>query len=463
MRTAACLLGLAALAAPLAADGQEGLKAGAAAVKITPPIGVGMAGYYHPRAAEAVHDDLHAKALVLEAGDARAAIVTLDLISTPRWLVDAARREIERDPGIPPDAVMISATHAHTGPVLAGRGQRDEIMGADADPARKYSGELPGKIAEAVRQAWASRAPVSVSAAAGREDSIAFNRRYHMTDGTVGWNPGKLNPKTIRPVGPIDPQVGVVLLADAKKKPVAACVNYAVHLDNVGGLQISADLPATVSRLLGEAMGPQLTTLYQTGCCGDVNHIDVNWAERQGGHGNAARMGTILAAEVLRTVPKLKAAEAGALRARREAVPLPLPKVTPEDVEKAKAVRDLVREGKGPKFMEQVEAFKVLDVAAREGKPLEAEVQVISLGQEIAWVALPGEIFVELGLSIRHDSPFRLTLIAELANGSVGYVPTQRAYAQGNYEVVSARCAEGSGELLAAAAVRLLKANYYAK
>ncbi len=137
--------------------------------------------------------------------------------------------------------------------------------------------------------------------------------------------------------------------------------------------------------------------------------------------------------------------------------------MTPEDVEKAKAVRDLVREGKPPKFMEQVEAFKVLDVAAREAKPLEAEVQVISLGKDIAWVALPGEIFVELGLAVRHDSPFRLTLIAELANGSVGYVPTQRAYAQGNYEVVSARCAEGSGELLAAAAVRLLKANYYAK
>ena len=452
-----------ALWAPLAAAGEGELRAGAAAADITPPLGVGMAGYYHKRAAEAVHDPLYARALVLEAGDARAAIVTLDLISTPRWIVDGARREIGRDPGIPPEAVMISATHAHTGPVLTGRGPRDEILGADADPARKYSEELPGKIAEAVRQAWAARVPVSVSSASGREDSVAFNRRYHMKDGTVGWNPGKLNPNTIRPVGPIDPEVPVVLFSDAKKKPVAVCVNYAVHLDNVGGLQLSADLPATVSRLLADAMGEKLVTLYQTGCCGDVNHIDVNWGERQSGHGNAARMGTILAAEVLRAVPKLKAAEPGPLRARRETVPLPLPKVTPEDVEKAKAVRDLVREGKPPKFMEQVQAFKVLDVAARGGKPLEAEVQVISLGQEVAWVALPGEIFVELGLSVRHDSPFPRTLIAELANGSVGYVPTQRAYAQGNYEVVSARCAEGAGEMLAAAAVRLLKANYYGK
>jgi hypothetical protein len=174
-------------------------------------------------------------------------------------------------------------------------------------------------------------------------------------------------------------------------------------------------------------------------------------------------MGTILAAEILRTLPGLKAVEPGPLRARREIVPLPLPAVTPEDVEKAKEVRERVKAGEAPKFMEQVEAFKVLDVAAREGKPLEAEVQVISLGREIAWVALPGEIFVELGLAIKHDSPFPRTLIAELANGSVGYVPTKRAYAQGNYEVVSARCAEGSGELLAAAAARLLKANHGGK
>src|SRR5207249_6801136 len=111
---------------------------------------------------------------------------------------------------------------------------------------------------------------------------------------------------------------------------------------------------------------------------------------------------------------------------------------------------------------ESVFAYKVLDVQAREGKPLEVEVQVVALGTDIAWVALPGEIFVELGLAIKNNSPFKHTIIAELANGSVGYVPTRRAYAQGNYEVVSARCAEGSGELLVAAALRLLRELYLA-
>jgi hypothetical protein len=107
--------------------------------------------------------------------------------------------------------------------------------------------------------------------------------------------------------------------------------------------------------------------------------------------------------------------------------------------------------------MEMVDAFKVLDVAAREGKPHEVEVQAIALGKQVAWVSLPGEVFTELGLAIKQDSPFPTTIIAELANGLLGYIPSRRAYAQGNYEVVSARCAEGSGERLVDAAVKMLK------
>ena len=96
-------------------------------------------------------------------------------------------------------------------------------------------------------------------------------------------------------------------------------------------------------------------------------------------------------------------------------------------------------------------------MTARLGKPLAVEVQVITLGDDLAWVSLPGEIFVELGLSIQHGSPFPQTMVHTLANGSIGYVPTKRAYSEGNYEVISARCAEGGGELLVAAALKQLR------
>ena len=200
-------------------------------------------------------------------------------------------------------------------------------------------------------------------------------------------------------------------------------------------------------------------TVFTAGCCGDVNHIDVHWKEAQRGFGNPARMGTILAGEVLRAWPRLTAFDTTSLRIKSTTVRLPLPELKDGDIEKARAT--VARMGgeasKRPAFMEMVWAFKVLDVSARNGKPHEVEVQAIALGKEVAWVSLPGEIFTELGLAIKQDSPFPYTIVAELANGLVGYIPSRRAYAQGNYEVVSARCAEGTGERLVDAAVKMLK------
>src|SRR5262249_26611692 len=121
------------------------------------------------------------------------------------------------------------------------------------------------KIARAVQQAEASLNPARLSVGRGHEDTLAYNRRYHMKNGTVGWNPGKLNPNILKPAGPIDPEVAVVYFESLKQKPLVTYVNYAVHLDNVGGVQISADMPATVARLLAEVKGPDMVSLYTKG------------------------------------------------------------------------------------------------------------------------------------------------------------------------------------------------------
>ena len=242
-------------------------------------------------------------------------------------------------------------------------------------------------------------------------------------------------------------------------KPLAAYVNYAVHLDNIGGLKFSADMPGTLYSLLGTVKGPEMVTVYTTGCCGDINHIDVRWAEPQHGFENAARMGIILAGAVLEAWPRLKPVGGGSAPGEepdRGAAAARDLELRPGDCAAASA-RHRDPKAKQPSFLETVQAYKVLDVEARHGKPTDVEVQVIALGNDLAWVSLPGEIFVELGLAIKQDSPFPHTIIAELANGSIGYIPTRRAYTQGNYEVVSARCAEGSGEMLVDAAIGLLK------
>jgi hypothetical protein len=141
-------------------------------------------------------------------------------------------------------------------------------------------------------------------------------------------------------------------------------------------------------------------------------------------------------------------------------VPLDPAPLSPGDEERASAIAKQLDAGKTVPFLDTVFAFRALDTAARHGESLPAEVQVIALGDQIAWVGLPGEIFTELGSAIKQASPFPLTIVAELAHGPVTYIPNSAAFAQGNYEVVSSRAAEGSGEKLVSEAKALLKEAY---
>jgi neutral ceramidase len=454
------------LASAAFARAQTMLRAGAAQVAITPPNGAPMAGYYHARGAEGTLDDLHAKALVIDDGSTKVALVTLDLISTTLSLTRDARAEIEKSTGIPGGNVMISATHAHTGPELADRGARSALAAETAIGANNvttaYSASLPAKIAEAVRAAAGNLTNVMISCATGACEGIAFNRRYYLKDGTVAWNPGKLNPDVMRPAGATDPEVGVVLFEPAHKPThvVSACaayVNFSMHPDTVGGALFSADYPGALSRRMADYHGTNCVTIFANGACGNVNHVDVNWARPQSTRAEAERLGVILAASVFLAEKNLREVKAAPLRVKSEMVKLPLAPISNDEIEEARLVARTGNDKTRESFMKLVKAYKVLDVAARQGKPLEVEVQVISIGNEIAWVSLPGEFFAELGLAIKKRSPFRQTLIAELANGSIGYVPDRRSFAEGNYEPVSARCAAGAGEQVVEVACKLLK------
>jgi hypothetical protein len=233
-------------------------------------------------------------------------------------------------------------------------------------------------------------------------------------------------------------------------------VNFALHLDTVGGTQFSADYPYTLGNLLGKLKGPDMMTMFTIGTAGNINHVDVKSRDPQKGPGEAARIGTVLAGEVLKTYARLHPVAGDAVRVKREIADLPLPKLEPESGAKARAIAAKLGKADQPPFLEMVNALKVLDVIGRDGRPLEAEVQVIVLGDDIAWVGLPGEIFVELGTAIKKASSFRHTIVVELANGSLSYVPNRKAFNQGAYEVISSRCAPGCGEILADAAIRLL-------
>ncbi len=311
VRQTCCLsLALVALAGtPALADS---LRVGTAAVQINPPVGIPLAGYYSPRGSEGVLEDLYAKVAVLDDGQTQAAMVVCDLITVPRHTVVEARKLIEQQTKLPGSHVMISATHTHTGPVLDRKSARDDLDGIN-DLVKKYTAELPAKIAQGVAEAIQRLVPVRTSYARGHEDRLAFTRRFWMKDGTVGWNPGKNNPNIIRPVSPIDPEVGVVYFETADAKPVLTYVNYAMHADTTGGLKCWPDFPGVLARRLAETKGAEMLTMFANGACGNLNHINVQWSDRQHGPEEAIRLGTILAGDVLKTYMDLKPAAAGRL------------------------------------------------------------------------------------------------------------------------------------------------------
>ncbi len=438
---------LLAVVLPVLARAGE-FKAGAAAVVITPPIGTPLAGYYALRPATGVLDDLYAKALIVEQDGAKAAFVTLDVVTVTRTLAVAARRLIAEQTGITPERVMISATHTHSGPVIKRNGLLDQLTGADQPLAVEFNKKLAALIARAAREADAKLAPARPSAAVGWAEGLTRNRRSWMQDGTLVWQPRKNDQRILRPAGPVDPQVGVWHVA-----PLATYVNFPMHANIVGGTRFSADFPAVLARQLALAKGADMITLFANGCCGNINP---DKSLTGAGSSPVERVGTRLAAAVTTAWKDLQPLKTFAPRARHTVLVLPRPHFTDADAAEARSVAARMNE-RGLSTVPKAKAFCILDTLAHKDEPLEAEVQAIAVSDDLAIVAMPGEIFAELGLAIKKASSFKYTFIAELANSSIGYIPNRTAYAEGNYEVVSARCAAGSGEMLVDAAVKLLK------
>jgi neutral ceramidase len=441
----------------MAAD--EPLLAGVAVVDITPPVGYRMSGYFHERRSTGVKNPLKAKALVLRQGSRDAALVCCDLIGLSVDVSSRARRTAAERSGIPSENILLSATHTHTGPLYHGV-LRDHFhaaalaeRGEDPFETVDYPGELVEWIAGAISEARGRLRPVCLEVGGARQEGLSFNRRFHMRDGTVRFNPGVGNPDIVRPAGPIDPEVGILFFRDAETGgAIAGVVNFALHLDTVGGTEFAADYPFHFERALRAEQGGEFVLLFGTGACGDINHIDVTGTVRL----ETEYIGRTLGETVNEKADSLRGVERPDLAMRREIVSASMRRFTPEERSWAREALEQVGGGELP-FLEQVRAVNILAVERRGGTHLPLEVQVLQLGPEAALVGLPGEVFVELGLAIKEASPFPVTLVVELCQDSPGYFPTLKAFDEGSYETVNSRITPGGGELLAEAAVDLLR------
>jgi neutral ceramidase len=457
----------------------EPIRVGVAEADITPPQGFLMAGYYHERRAMGIHDPLKAKAIVFRGGKEQAAIVVCDLTGIAVDLSTEVRRRAAAKTGIPVSHVVVSATHSHTAPDYTRDLFEHLESKAGAGEKPRYAAKLIENIVEAIVQAHASAKPALLEAGSARQDPpVSFNRRFVMKDGSVKTWMRLDHPDVVRSAGPVDPEVGLLLIRDAAdQKPLGLLSNFALHLDTLGGTQWSADYPHYIERTVRQALGNDVVSIFGTGCCGDINHVDPLRKDRNKTDFIGGALGKTIAGN-LTHLRQLKQSE---LRVRQVKVPVPLQKVTTEQVAWARPLLIDGKQGKKVEFFDLVNAYKAVVLEQlRNKKPqlrssdyinwglthtwagvgdhLPVEVQTIGLGDEVGIVCLPGEIFVELGLAIKQASPFKTTLVIELANCvETMYVPTRAAYAGGSYEVTNSALEPGSGEMLVEAALRLLR------
>jgi neutral ceramidase len=455
------------------------LKVGVAEVDITPPVGFPMAGYYHERLAEGTIDPLQAKAIVLVEGETAGALVVCDLIGIATDLSREIRKRASEKTGIPASNIVVSATHSHTAPDY----MKELFLylgGERQDPLRaEYIENLIAGPVEAIARAHAAAAPARLRAGVAKQETpVAFSRRFVMRDGSVRTWMNLANPEVVRAAGPTDPEIGILVIDDADGgKPRGVLSNFALHLDTVGGTRWSADYPHFIERTLREAIGPEVISVFGTGCCGDINHVDPSGSPRN----KADFIGRSIGDSISKQLDRLESTDSTRLFVKTQTVQLPLQDASPQEVERAIAILSLARNQEKVDFLDHVTAYKRLMLdqfrhpqphaktvehitwglsrsLAGTGHSLPVDVTVFTVGRDVAIVCLPGEVFVDLGLAIKQASPFRTTLLIELSNAvETIYIPHRAAYAGGSYEVTNSALQPGAGEMLVETAVGLLR------
>jgi neutral ceramidase len=233
-------------------------------------------------------------------------------------------------------------------------------------------------------------------------------------------------------------------------------VNYAMHLDTIGGTLISADYPYFLGRLLGRVRDPDMLTIFTAGTAGDIGGWDVRRPGPQFGYDEARRKGEVLGAAVIRAYTHLQPVSPTTVGALSSTIDIPVPKLTAEEVAAARALLATPLPKNVDITLDRIDAIRKVAIAELPGSRLTAEIQVIAVGP-IAFVGIPGELFVELGLEIQKQSPYPYTFIVAQPDDVMHYIPTKLAFSQGGYETANSRIAPGGGELIAQKAVELLR------
>ena len=413
-------------------------KIGYAQEIITPPVGVGLAGYFNKRPNEGMYDDLYVKVIVIESKGTRFGFIAFDLCSISKELFAALEEGIVAKYGkVLHDNLIISATHTHTGPEFR----------KDLNDVTRYAFEHTIQAAlRALDRAIMNLLPGEIEVGSVYNNPYGFVRRYWMKNGTIVTNPGWGNKEIDKPECDFDRTIGIIKIIQGGR--IAAIIaNIANHGDTIGGSIVSADWYGRFAQEIQYSLKTSLPVLVIDDASGNINHFDFHQKINQSSYNEATRIGRGYARIVLDALDKLEPLTAEDVVVKNSTVTIPHRKPTEAEIAEAKhilaTVPDIKKEGdfesqdlanKVPAALRYF-AQKMLDCAEKSTPSHDALITAIELGDQLAFVTLPGEPFNGIAQAVGEASKFKYTFIIELSQSVSGYVPMPECFERGGYEV----------------------------
>ncbi len=423
----------------------QAMEAGFAERDITPPVGSERPGGYVKNFHREVHDACKVRAGVFGDGSQRVALVGIDALLIRGAVVEAARKRIEAECGIPGSNVMVAASHSHSaGPMgMVQPGEYDHASefvqqlayqhSSLADAA--YLARVEQAIVEAVVEAHAKSSEAACSIDRGRAEQVSFNRRFRMRHGLTHTNPRQGNPETLEPAGPIDPEVGVLGAWSKDKRLLGCIVNFACHCTTSPG-GISADYVYYIEQTIRGVYGQEVIVVFLNGASGDIIQYDNRSPYQHAVREEAARrVGASVGAEAVKALVRAVPGELLPVAGRQKILTIARREPRVDRVQQAMAIaRGTPQRHDGTEWVFAKELV-MLDAGIRHEPRAAVEVQAIQIGPAV-FLSNPAEYFCQYGLEIKAGSPFPFTFPVSLANDCVGYVPTEEAFGPhgGGYE-----------------------------
>jgi hypothetical protein len=429
----------------LAAPPTPTFKAGFAERDITPEIGCEAPGGYGKSYHKTLHDPCKVRAAVFDDGTNRVALVGLDALFIHRQTVLNVRKAIAKKTGIPEGAILLGASHSHSSGPMSG------VMPGEYDHAAKsvqklayeqstcadakYLEKVEKAIVEAVCQADESRVSAQAGIGKGLERTVAFNRRFKMRDGRTITHPGQGNPDIVEPAGPTDPEVGVIGAWDEKNRLLGCVVNFSCHATTSPG-GISANYIYYLEKVIQGYYGKDTVVVFLNGASGDVTQVDNQSPNKYpDGERWAHLVGGKVGAEALKVLLTMEHGTLTPIEARTKILTIKRRAPSPERVKECLELVQKEPTKVGATEWTFAKEIVLLDAKLKKEPEVEVEVQAVQVGPAV-FLTTPAEYFCRFGLEQKAKSGFPFTFPVSLANGGVGYVPTEDAFAEdgGGYE-----------------------------